>query len=140
MRSTKKTLIIIRGLPGSGKSTLARALVTSMQIMDSFEADAWFEIYNKGVFEKEKLREAHEWCQAVTKEGVSLWNKVAVANTFTQLWEIQPYFKIAEEAGACVQIITCQGGWKNIHGVLDEHLARMRSRWEHVEIPAHLLP
>jgi hypothetical protein len=65
-----------------------------------------------------------------------------VANTFTQAWEIEPYFKIACEADARVVIVDVYDGGcdnatlakRNAHGVPEEAIARMRDRYESISV------
>ena len=44
---------------------------------------------------------------------------VAVSNTFTQKWEMQPYIDMANEHNYHIQIIKCHGDskWQSIHNV-----------------------
>ena len=90
-----KELFLLRGLPGSGKSTLAKSL-GGMHM----EADKYFEYNGKYEFDVSKIKNAHAWCQNATK--VFMQNKskkVIVSNTFTQEWEMQPYYDLAKEHG-----------------------------------------
>ncbi len=56
---------------------------------------------------------------------------MAVANTFTQDWEMEPYFKLAEEYGYMVQSIIVENrhGGENVHGVPDEAIIKMKNRF-----------
>jgi hypothetical protein len=57
---------------------------------------------------------------------------IVVSNTFTQEWEIEPYFKLAEQYGYKVFTIVVENrhGGINQHGVPDEVLTKMRDRFE----------
>jgi predicted kinase len=129
-----KQLILIRGLPGSGKSTLARKIMyeQSYSIGLHIEADAFF-INNMGEykFDPTRIKDAHAWCQAETEHALKKGASVIVSNTFTQLWEMQPYFEMAEKHGAKVVVYLCQGNFKNIHGVPDETIKKMKNRFEY---------
>ena len=92
------TLYLIRGLPGSGKSTLASRLTSfsGTEYSLAFEADDYFLNENGEYnFDPSKLREAHEDCQERVGNAMScsdpdepsLFNTIAVANTFSQQWE-----------------------------------------------------
>jgi len=117
-------LILIRGLPGSGKSTLAKSLGFT-----HFEADMFFgEDYQ---FDAIKLKDAHAWCQQSTEEALANGQNVVVSNTFTQAWEMEPYFKMAKKWGVKPQVILCQGKFKNIHNVPENAIERMRQRFQY---------
>lgn len=115
----------IRGLPGSGKSTMAREIVVATYAKH-YEADAFF--MDRGVyrFDPAKLPAAHKWCQSMTLDALKEGHDVVVANTFTRLWEMQPYM----EMGFPIEVIVARGNWPNVHGVPVEAIERMRARWE----------
>lgn len=129
-----KQLILIRGIPGSGKSTLAKKLVHELpcNVVLNIEADAFF-IDNQGdyKFDPTRIKSAHTWCQVETEHALKKGASVIVSNTFTQLWEMQPYFEIAEKHGVKVVVYLCQGNFKNIHGVPDETIRKMKNRFEY---------
>jgi len=60
------------------------------------------------------------------------YREIAVSNTFTQEWEMKPYFELAEKYGytVFVTIIENYHNGKNIHGVPDDKLKQMRDRFE----------
>lgn len=132
-----KELYLIRGIPGSGKSTFAHHVWEDYAIC---EADKFF--YDKEGnynFDASKLRQAHEWCrQEVEKRMVEnlitpqYYPEIIVSNTFTQEWEMEPYYKLAEQYGYKVFsfIIENRHGGKNVHGVPEEKLEQMRNRFE----------
>ena len=121
-----KTLFIIRGLPGSGKSTLAHQISPIV-----WEADQFFMVDGNYCFQPELLKQAHTWCQnQVLRSMQDNHPVVAVSNTFTQRWEMQPYLDMAKDHGYSVFTVVCQNNFGNIHGVPEESLERMRSRWE----------
>ncbi len=123
-----KQLFLLRGLPGSGKSTLAESIGGL-----HFEADQFFMVDGEYRFDSTKLRDAHNWCRHsvmdVMKEGHP---KVIVSNTFTQEWEMEPYYLLAEELGYQVFSIIVENrhGGKNLHGVPQESLDKMKNRFE----------
>jgi hypothetical protein len=57
---------------------------------------------------------------------------IAVSNTFTQEWEMEDYFKLAEKYNYKVVslIVENRHGGKNVHGVPDDKLEIMRNRFE----------
>lgn len=132
-----KHLYIVRGLPGSGKSTFAKTLVGSDFLV--CEADKYFMVDGEYKFDATKLKEAHEFCRNMVetymKDSLAndqFYRQIAVSNTFTQEWEMQPYFDLAEKYGYTVftVIVENRHGGKNIHGVPQEALDRMKNRFE----------
>jgi len=124
-----KELILLRGLPGSGKSTLAESLSPEYHV----EADMFFARDGEYKFDPSKIKFAHNWCQGV----VDLWMsekipKIVVCNTFTQEWEMEAYYKMAETWGYKVFSIVVENrhGGKNIHGVPEDKLEIMKERFE----------
>ena len=138
------TLYLIRGLPGSGKSTLACRLTpfSGTDCSLAFEADNYFLDENdEYCFDPRKLREAHEDCQRKVEaamsesdpEEPSLFNTIAVANTFSKQWEIDPYLNLAKQYGYSVFIIECQNDFDSIHDVPEHKVKAMKERWENIK-------
>ena len=125
----EKILYLIRGCPGSGKSTFAKTLGGQ-----HYEADMFF-INENGEynFDFTKIKDAHQWCQGMVKTDMILeYPKIVVSNTFTQEWEMEPYFEMAKEYGYKVfsLIVENRHGGVNEHGVPEEKLEQMRNRFE----------
>lgn len=122
-----KELFLLRGLPGAGKSTLAKSL-GGMQI----EADKYFMDGDEYKFDPSKLKEAHAWCQNAVSVWMKSQDKIIVSNTFTQEWEMQPYYDLAEEYGYRVYslIVENRHGGVNEHGVPEEKLIEMKNRFQ----------
>lgn len=123
-----KELYLLRGLPGSGKSTLAKSLGGK-----HLEADMYF-IDSEGEykFDAAKLKKAHNWCQSNTELAMALGEKIVVSNTFTQEWEMEAYYELAEKYGYMVYslIVENRHGGVNEHGVPEEKLEQMKNRFE----------
>lgn len=128
-----KKLFLLRGLPGSGKSSLAKSLSTAMS--GHVEADMFF-INHEGEykFDASKLKEAHEWCRKETESYMMPhgFDTVIVSNTFTQEWEMKPYYELAEKYGFIVfsLVVENRHGGVNEHGVPDETLEKMENRFQ----------
>jgi len=135
MKNTS-TLILLRGIPGSGKSTIAKQLMnTHDQNMYHFEADqffvGWDNVYR---YDPNRIAEAHQWCQDATKRILMQKSSVVVSNTFTTEKELRPYFNIARDInpeGVAVVVLTACGPFKNVHGVPEDVLTKMRVRFDH---------
>jgi len=94
-----KQLILLRGLPGSGKSTVAKLFDKALH----FEADMYFlDADGNYQFDASKIKNAHNWCRHsvmdAMKEGHPI---VVVSNTFTQEWEMEVYYLLAEDFHDC---------------------------------------
>jgi len=128
-----KELFLLRGLPGSGKSTLAAQLGGSL-----VEADRYFMQYGDYKFDASKLKEAHAWCREEVRKWMEVDNsgynvdRIVVSNTFTQEWEMKPYYELAEKYGYRVYSIVVENrhGGRNVHNVPDEAIDKMRKRFE----------
>lgn len=95
-------------------------------------------------FDPSQLKYAHQWCQNSVEEAMT-WDKnpdieflsagvsrIVVSNTFTQEWEMKPYFELAEKHGYKVFSIIVENrhGGVNEHGVPEDKLEIMRNRFE----------
>ena len=125
----EKVLYIVRGVPGSGKTTLAKQLTANV-----FEADHYF-YDNDGNynFVPSEIKEAHKECQQFV--GLAMESgipKIAVSNTFTQEWEMEPYFELAKKHGFKVFTIVVENrhGGVNQHGVPEDKIQIMKDRFE----------
>ena len=124
-----KELYLLRGLPGSGKSTLAKSISEV-----HYEADMYFvNADGEYVFNPALLKDAHNWCQTMTRIAMEYNTpKVVVSNTFTQEWEMEAYYKLAEDYGYKVYSLVVENrhGGINQHGVPNEAVVRMKDRFE----------
>lgn len=136
INETQGELILLRGLPGSGKSTLAKIILQlrSTDEPEVLSADDFFEdkegAYN---FDSSKLREAHNYCQFRCSERMRQQkSKIVVANTFTQEWEMDEYFKMAERYNYRVHTVIVENrhGNENVHGVPEDKLQQMKNRFQ----------
>lgn len=131
----EKTLVLIRGIPGSGKTTLAKELADGVIEHPHFETDNFFTNPYTGEyrFKPELIKVAHQWCQSlVFKALLDECPKVIVSNTFTELWELEPYLNMAKDHGYEVEIVTVEGRYKNVHGVPDEKVRQMEQRFQSI--------
>jgi len=130
-------LFLVRGLPGSGKTSFATAIWNDYAVC---EADKFF--YDKEGnynFDSSKLKDAHAWCKNEVEtrmkdhqDNQQYYPEIAVSNTFTQEWEMEDYFKLAEKYGYKVVslIIENRHGGQNVHGVTEDKLQIMKNRFQ----------
>jgi len=145
-----KTLFLLRGLPGAGKTTVVN-LLSEDDKYPILSADVYFEtITGRYDWNVSKIKEAHSWCRhecmalmADLRRFINYPNfdgivkdwdksKIFVANTFTQEWEMEDYFKLAEKYGYQVvtMIVENRHGSKNIHDVPEETIEKMKNRFQ----------
>lgn len=128
-------LILLRGLPGSGKSTIGDIMLfTGQNNQDVLSADNFF-IDRDGnyIFDATRLKEAHNDCQQKCAERMKMqFSKIVIANTFTQEWEMEKYFEMADRYRYRVHslIVENRHGSQNIHDVPEDKLEQMKNRFE----------
>jgi predicted kinase len=124
-----KELILLRGLPGAGKSTFAKLFGDARH----FEADM-YHVGEDGVYnwKPENIKAAHEWCRRNVEQTMTFGKNIVVSNTFTQEWEMEPYYKLAEQYGYRVHSIIVENRHEGIneHNVPADKLEQMRNRFE----------
>lgn len=123
-----KELFLLRGCPGAGKSTLAESLNCYRLEADMYHINA------KGEYQwkPENVKDAHEWCRIRCEGFMQMELKIAVANTFTQEWEMQPYYDLAKKYDYRVfsLIVENRHDGVNLHNVPAETLEKMKQRFE----------
>jgi predicted kinase len=135
-------MYLIRGLPGSGKSCLAENLLAEELRLEQggedveptdrvIEADQFFTKDGVYAFDPERLKEAHADCLKRAIQLMAGGKALAVSNTFSQGWEMEPYLHEAERYDYEVVVLHCQNDFGSVHGVPPEAIQRMRDRWEH---------
>jgi predicted kinase len=122
-----QALYLIRGVSGAGKTSFAERIFEHV-----ISADHFFEKDGKYYFDPKKLRIAHEWCLKSVEGWLIEGKTVAVANTFTQDWEMEPYFKLAKEFKIPIYSIIVENrhGGTNVHGVPADVIEKQTKRFE----------
>jgi predicted kinase len=129
----KKILYLLRGVPGSGKSTVAQNIGGT-----HFETDKYFMVDGEYKFDPTKLKQYHQMCQnevnlaMIQNHTAHLNDVIVVSNTFTQEWEMKPYFDLAKTYGYQVfsLIVENRHGGLNQHGVPEDKVQIMKDRFE----------
>lgn len=123
-----KRMTLVRGVSGSGKTTFAGLVSGAVVSADDYFTNEDGE-YN---FDAKQLKQAHQYCQDVTRAIMDGGGDVVVANTFTRKWEMDAYFKLAERYGYMVftVIVENRHGGENVHGVPTEAINNMKERFE----------
>lgn len=136
MSTRSPVLYIVRGLPGSGKSTIASTFGVEVAEADQFFVNAETGLYE---FDVSQLAAAHNFCQVKALNALAAGKSVAVANTFTQAWEMAPYLEMADKLNVRFVVVDVfdsgmtdqELAGKNEHDVSDRIIHNMRMRWEH---------
>jgi len=84
-------------------------------------------------FDGSKLKIAHEWCRSQVSDWMLLEKPlIIVSNTFTQKWEMDSYYELANQFGYRVHSIIVENrhGGVNSHGVPEDRLEIMKNRFE----------
>lgn len=127
----KNHLILVRGVSGAGKSTFAELFGKEAFIIS---ADMYFEDVTTGKYEFDpsRLKHAHEFCQRGAEVGMREEALVVVANTFTQEWEMEPYYALAKKYGYRVfsVIVENRHGGTSVHDVPAESVKKQAQRFE----------
>lgn len=131
---TKKSLILLRGLPGSGKTTLAKVL-SENNMYPVFSVDDFFtdEITGEYLFNFKDNHLAYKQCEELVKDSMQQKiPKIFVHNTFTMDWELKPYFKLAAEFNYTLFVVTVENyhHHKNTHEVSEEQLQKMAEKYK----------
>jgi predicted kinase len=129
-----KIILLLRGLPGSGKSTLAKFLSEDGKYpvlsIDDFFTDSLTGNYE---FDFKLNHLAYKKCEEQTKLFARTnIIKIIIHNTFTMDWEMEPYFKIANEHQYSIVVTTVENyhNSKNIHGISDEQIQKMSMKYK----------
>ena len=124
-------IYIIRGVPGSGKTTLGHRLREGGLVRHVLSADDWMvDEAGEYSFDPRRLSWCHKACKSATERALTEGEGVAVCNTFTRVWEMQPYVDMAKLLGCPMYVIKCEGGFQNVHGVPQSKVNQMRARFE----------
>jgi len=122
-----KELILLRGLPGSGKSTLAKRICNQ-----HVEADMYFMEDGEYKYDADKIGLAHEWCQWKTENWMKMGYHICVSNTFVKEWEMEPYYKLAEQYGYRVHslIVENRHDGKSVNNVPENTINKMKRKFQ----------
>lgn len=133
---------IMRGLPGSGKSKWVRE-----HMSNPFSIVVSTDDYHKDMdgvyrFKPDKIAEYHNraYKEVVQQCLMPSHEVLFVDNTNISIWELAPYYRIAEAYGHTVKIIQCECHFEEAvkrqgHGVPIETMHRMLYRYQRAEIP-----
>ena len=150
-------VIIMRGIPGSGKSTWIKNNHKPGDIVCS--SDHFHMIDGVYQWKPENTKKAHAHCLMKYTQWVNKWwlyeaeydtrinDTCIVDNTNLSVWEIAPYYALAEAYGATVKIVSFKlrpetarlVGGRNVHNVPESTIDQMYLRMADAErqFPRH---
>ena len=138
-------LILVRGVSGAGKSTIGEmfddgATTRILSTDDLFYVDAEYKFdpsklaeYHQAIIDKvESLMVEYDW--KIMDHDYSWFpiDRIVVCNTFTQMWEMEPYFNLAKKHDWCIHTIIAENrhGSDSIHDVPADVIKSQRERFE----------
>ncbi len=134
IKGSVKNLVLVRGISGSGKTTFVEEFI---DVSLSIATDDFFTLDGVYTFNPSYLSEYHQRCiDSVESEmecpSTEIYCNIVVHNTFTEEWEMQPYFDLAEKYGYNVYTIIVENRHKSksIHNVPDYVIKAQRDRFE----------
>ena len=129
-----KVLILVRGVSGSGKTTLTENF---LKVDKWLSTDDYFidEKTGEYKFDPTLLNENHSKCLYDTVDWMKRndhYGVIAVHNTFTQDWELEPYLVNAKTYGYKVITLIVEKRHKNksIHNVPEDVVQAQTDRFE----------
>ena len=131
-------LILVRGVSGAGKSTIADMMDWLGHRTVSFSTDDMFMVDGNYEFDPSLLGENHAATVQkvrdvmIARYEVKIPETIIVHNTFTEEWEMKPYFELAEDFNWRVHTIIVENrhGSKSIHDVPDDVIKDQKERFE----------
>ena len=138
-------LILVRGVSGAGKSTIGEmfddgATTRILSTDDLFYVDGEYKFdpsklaeYHQAIIDKvEEHMHDYEW---KIMDHDYVWmpvDRIIVCNTFTELWEMQPYIDLAEKYDWRLHtiIVEHRHGSDSIHDVPADVIKSQRERFE----------
>lgn len=140
-------VIIMRGITGSGKSTwIERNLVMrERKFITICSADHHQMVDGKYEYKPENAINAHKTCYldflkfCRDPAGTEI---LVVDNTNTSLWELSPFYRLAEALDLPVKVVRCLCSFetaraRSVHGVPDSTIWHMFQNIMEVRLPLH---
>ncbi|KAK8391669.1 hypothetical protein O3P69_017294 [Scylla paramamosain] len=128
-----QVMFIMKGLPGSGKTFIGEVIQEVYKDTCVCSADHYFMQDGVYEFDREKLKEAHEYCQqqAASAAEQSI-HVIVIDNTNLKHWEMKFYLNLARTHLYIPVVVEPQTTWavhpaelavKNIHNIPEEILS-----------------
>lgn len=141
---TKQRLYIMQGASGSGKSTRAIEIKNELAnqgiVSTIHSTDDFFYVKDKNTGEMvyqwdgSKLSLFHAKNQECVRKSLTDGFSVIVDNTNIYACHVTPYVEMAISRGIPVVFVRCEGQFKNVHGVPDTQVEKMREKIEDLTV------
>ncbi|KAG7155073.1 2',3'-cyclic-nucleotide 3'-phosphodiesterase-like isoform X2 [Homarus americanus] len=138
-----KIMLILKGIPGSGKSFIAQKIKEVYEDAVVCSADSYFMRDGEYQFDRDQLKEAHEFCQhtasEAAKEGLHV---IVIDNTNVRNWEMKYYLDLAKEHHYIPLVMETQTPWamdsrelalKNSHDIPQKIIAQKVKSYQPVQ-------
>ncbi|KAK8736144.1 hypothetical protein OTU49_004843 [Cherax quadricarinatus] len=138
-----KVMLIMKGIPGSGKTFLAKKLSEVYEGAVVCSADSFFIHNGEYEFDRDQLKDAHEFCQQRASHAAQENSHVIIIdNTNVRNWEMKFYLDIAKRHRYIPLVLEPQTPWamdpcelalRNSHGISEKIIAQKVHTYQPVQ-------
>ncbi|MCI2809702.1 hypothetical protein [Eoetvoesiella caeni] len=109
---------------------------------EHYEADMFFMQNGSYQYDAARIRDAHAWCQNMTRQSLKAGKKVVVSNTFTRLSEMAPCssaaLAVACAVSFCTSTLRCRAHSRSVVSVITSLFAASASSSRSLSVASSL--